>query len=67
MSKRIFQLKFSALNSITGLDLLSRAISGLFANCWTTYVKRITVINHSKKWWNNKCRNALEIYKQTRE
>jgi len=67
VSERLFQLNFSALDSIAGLDLLSKMISGLFANCWATYAKRITVTTHSKKWWNNECRDTLEIYRQTGE
>ena len=67
VSEELSQLDFSALDSVTGLDLLSEVISGLFANCWATYAKRITVTTHSKEWWNNKCRTALETYRQTRE
>ena len=67
VSKELSQLDFSALDSVTGLNLLSEAISGLFADCWATYAKRMTVISQSKEWWNNKCRTALETYRQTRE
>ena len=49
MSKGLSQLDFSALNSVTGLDLLSETISGLFADCWATYAKRITMTTHSKE------------------
>ena len=49
VSEGLSQLKFSALNFVTGLDLLSEMISRLFANCWATYTKRITVTTHSKK------------------
>jgi len=61
------QLDFSALDSVTGLGLLSEVISGLFADCWATYAKRITVTSCSKEWWNNKCRTALETYRRTGE
>ena len=67
VSEELSQLDFSALDSVTGLELLSEVISGLFANCWATYAKRITVTTHSKEWWNDKCRTALETYRQTRE
>jgi len=67
VSEGLSQLDFSALDSVTDLDLLSEAISGLFADCWATYAKRITVISCSKEWWNNKCRTALETYRQSRE
>ena len=40
-------------------------VSGLFTDCWATYTKRITVTSCSKEWWNNKCRTALETYRQT--
>ena len=33
VSEGLSQLNFSALNSVTGLDLFSEAISGLFADC----------------------------------
>jgi len=33
VSEELSQLDFSALDSVTGLDLLSEAISGLFADC----------------------------------
>ena len=49
VSEELSQLDFSALDSVTNLDLLSKAISGLFADCWATYVKRITVTSCSKK------------------
>ena len=65
VSEGLSQLNFSSLDSTAGLDLLSEAISGLFADCWATYAKRITVTSHSKKWWNNKCRTILETYRQT--
>ena len=67
VSEGLFQLAFSALDSVAGLDMLSEAISGLFADCWATYAKGITVISHSKKWWNNECRAVLETYRQTEE
>ena len=49
VSKELSQLDFSALDFVTGLDMLSEAISGLFANCWATYAKRITVTSRSKE------------------
>ena len=67
ISEGLSQLDFSALDSVTGLDSLSKTISGLFANCWATYAKRITVTSRSKEWWNNECRTALETYRQTGE
>ena len=51
------------VDSVAGLDMLSEAISGLFADCWATYAKRITVTSCSKEWWNNECRTALETYR----
>ena len=65
VSEGLSQLDFSALDSVAGLDLLSEAISGLFADCWATYAKRITVTSRSKEWWNNECRTALETYRRT--
>ena len=67
VSKGLSQLDFSALDSVTGLDMLSEAISELFADCWATYAKRITVTSCSKEWWNNKCKTTLETYRQTGE
>ena len=67
VSEWLFQLDFSALNSVTGLDLLSEVISGLFADCWGIYAKNITITTHSKKLWNSKCRTALETSRQTGE
>ncbi len=64
VSKGLSQLDFSALDSVTDLDMLSEIISGLFADCWATYAKRTTVTSLFKKWWNNKCRAALETYRQ---
>jgi len=43
ISKELSQLKFSILYSISSLDSLSEIISGLFADYWATYVKKITV------------------------
>ena len=63
MSEGLSQLDFSALDSVAGLDSLSETISGLFADCWATYAKRITVTSRSKEWWNNECRTALETYR----
>ena len=63
VSEGLSQLNFSSLDSTAGLDLLSEAISRLFADCWATYAKRITVTSRSKEWWNNKCRAALETYR----
>ena len=67
VSEGLSQLDFSALDSVASLDMLSEAISGLFADCWATYAKRITVTSHSKEWWNNECRTALETYRRTGE
>ena len=67
MSEWLFQLDFSTLNSVTGLDLFSEVISGLFADCWATYAKNITITTHSKELWNNKCRTVLETYRQAGE
>ena len=67
MSEGLSQLNFSALDFVTGLDSLSEVISRLFANCWATYAKRITVTSRSKEWWNNECRTALETYRRTGE
>ena len=63
VSEELSQLDFSALDSVTSLDMLSEAIPGLFADCWATYAKRITITSCSKEWWNNKCRTALETYR----
>ena len=65
VSEGLSQLKFSALDSVTGLDLLFEAISGLFTDCWATNAKRITVTSCSKEWWKNKCRTVLETYRWT--
>jgi len=67
VSKGLLQLNFSSLDSTAGLDLLSEAISGLFANCWATYAKKNTITTRSKEWWNNECSMALETYRRTRE
>ena len=67
VSKGLSQLNFSSLDSTASLNLLSEAISRLFADCWATYAKKNTVTTWSKEWWNNKCRTALETYRQTRE
>ena len=40
ISEGLSQLNFSSLDSTTGLNLLSEAISGLFADCWATYAKK---------------------------
>jgi len=50
VSEGLSQLDFSALDSVTGLDMLSKAISGLFADYWATYAKRITVTSCFKEW-----------------
>ena len=50
VSEGLSQLDFSALDSVTSLDMLSEAISGLFADCWATYAKRITMTSRSKEW-----------------
>ena len=50
VSEGLSQLNFSALDSVAGLDMLSEAISGLFADCWATYAKRITVTSCFKEW-----------------
>ena len=50
VSEGLSQLNFSSLDFTTGLDLLSEAISRLFANCWATYAKKNTVTTWSKKW-----------------
>ena len=47
--------------------MLSEIISGLFADCWATCAKRITMTSRSKEWWNNECRTALETYRRTGE
>ena len=45
VSEGLSQLDFSALDSVAGLDMLSEAISGLFANCWATYVSRLLTMD----------------------
>ena len=50
VSEGLSQLNFSSLDSTTGLDLLSEAISGLFTDCWATYAKKNTVTTRSKEW-----------------
>ena len=49
VSEELSQLDFSTLDSVTGLNLLFEAISGLFADYWATYAKRITVISRFKE------------------
>ena len=67
VSEGLLQLNFSSLDSTAGLDLLSEAISGLFADCWATYAKKNTITTRSKEWWNNECSTALETYRRTGE
>jgi len=50
VSEGLSQLNFSSLDFTAGLDLLSEAISGLFADCWATYTKKNTVTTRSKEW-----------------
>ena len=50
VSKGLSQLNFSSLDFIASLDLLFEAISRLFADCWATYAKKITVTTWSKEW-----------------
>ena len=50
MSEGLSQLNFSSLDSTAGLDLLSEAISGLFTDCWATYVKKNIITTWSKEW-----------------
>jgi len=67
VSEGLSQLNFSSLDSIAGLDLLSEAISRLFADFWATYAKKNTITTWSKEWWNNECRTVLETYRRTGE
>ena len=43
ISEGLSQLNFSILYSISSLNSLSEIISRLFADYWTTYIKKITV------------------------
>jgi len=43
VSEELSQLDFYTLNSVVSLNSLSEVISGLFADCWATYTKRIIV------------------------
>jgi len=43
VSEELSQLDFYTLNSVVSLNSLSKVISGLFADCWATYTKRIMV------------------------
>ena len=63
VSGGLSQLDLYTLNSIVGLDLLSKAILELFANCQATYTMEIITITQSKKWWNNKLKTILETYR----
>jgi len=63
ISEDLSQLNFYTLDFVVGLNSLSEVISVLFANCWTTYAKRIMITTLSKKWWNNDYKMALETYK----
>jgi len=67
VSEGLSQLNFSSLDSTAGLNLLSEAISGLFADCWATYAKKNTITTRSKEWWNNECSTAPETYRRTGE
>ena len=58
-------LNFSRLDSVDDLDLLSTAVSRVISNAWEANARNITVTTRSKKWWNNKCRDALVAYKCT--
>jgi len=49
ISEGLSLLDFFGLDSIASLNSLSGAISGLFANYWTTYAKRNTITAQSKK------------------
>jgi len=49
VSKDLSQLNFYTLDSVAGLDSLSKAILGLFSNCCATYTKRIMVTTHFNK------------------
>ena len=49
VSEGLSQLNFSSLDFTTSLDLLSKAISRLFANYWATYAKKNTVTIWSKE------------------
>ena len=49
VSEGLSQLNFSSLDSTAGLDLLSEAISRLFADCCATYAKKNMITTQSKE------------------
>jgi len=49
VSERLSQLDFYTMDFIVSLNSLSKAISELFSNFWTTYAKRI-MITRQTKW-----------------
>jgi len=59
-------LNFSGLDSTASLDSLAQAISQVFSHTWEANARNITVTSRSKEWWNDECKQTLEIYRRTR-
>jgi hypothetical protein len=52
------------LGGSEGIDLLSAAIEATFSRAWDVHSEEFIITPHSKKWWNDACKQAYEDYQE---
>jgi len=62
----IKSIDITDLSDSNKLEEVTNSLASKIKYAWKMNSKRVNIVKHSKSWWNEKCRYALNNYRTTR-
>jgi hypothetical protein len=59
-------LDTEGLGLVARIEEVSQGISDVFSLAWCKCAKEVTIMSHSKPWWNQECANAICQHREDR-
>ncbi|KAH9478812.1 hypothetical protein JR316_0009274 [Psilocybe cubensis] len=47
------------------IDAVAQAVVDILSSAWDSCSREVTIVRRSKKWWNNSCAVALQLWRAT--
>ena len=66
VSYAIKSIDTTDLSDANKLEEVTNSLISKIKHAWKLNSKRVKIMNHSKSWWNEECRCALNNYRMTR-
>jgi hypothetical protein len=59
-------LNMGGLDSVARIEEVLQGILDAFSSVWQKCTKEVTIMSHSKPWWNQECADAIHQYREDR-